>query len=216
MNQPGSFTTLVDIGTNQKAIEEDVEDNQGAIDDDQDVVIENAQVIVEKAFLMEAEQPIIGDDQDIIKENVKAEKEKVGEGPKDVKKGKEKYVNELIEEEKEKKKEKEEKEKDEVKGIAIIDGIYYKATSPDMLLLPFLSVTNNTMTSSPNRYAQYLQKKLAKYRRKNLRTSASNLNKEDDKDQNRPIPDPAEQILNNTDKPLALTELKKSLKSFYK
>ena len=54
-----------------------------------------------------------------------AEKEKVGEEPKDVKKEKEKDMNELIEEEKKNKKEKEEKEKDEEKGFAIIDGIYY-------------------------------------------------------------------------------------------
>ena len=59
-----------------------------------------------------------------------------------------------------------------------------------MLLLPFLSVTNDTMTSSPGKYAQYLQRKLAEYRRKNLPTSALNLNKEDGKDPNRPIPDP--------------------------
>ena len=111
---------------------------------------------------MEAEQLIVGDDQDIIKENVEAEKEKVGEEPKDVEEEKEKNVNELIEEGK--KKEKEKKEKDKMKGITIIDGIYYEATSPDMLLLPFLSVTNDTMTSLPSRYAQYLQRKLAEYR----------------------------------------------------
>ena len=69
------------------------------------------------------------------------------------KKEKEKDMNELIEEEKKNKKEKEEKEKDEEKGFAIIDRIYYQATSPDMLLLPFLSVTNDTMTSLSSRYA---------------------------------------------------------------
>jgi len=44
-----------EVVENQQAIKEDFKDNQEAIDDDQDVVIKNAQVIVEKVFLMEAE-----------------------------------------------------------------------------------------------------------------------------------------------------------------
>ena len=113
-----------------------------------------------------------------------------------------------------KRKKKKEKEKDEVKGIAIIDGIYYEATSPDMLLLPFLSVTNDTMTTLPSRYAQYIEQKLLP--RKNLLISALNLDKGDGKDPNHPIPDPREQILSNADKLNVLAKLRKSLKTFYK
>ena len=47
-------------------------------------------IIVERAFLMEAEQPTINDDQNIIREDVEAEKEKMDEGPKDNEKEKEK------------------------------------------------------------------------------------------------------------------------------
>ena len=57
-------------------------------------------------------------------------------------------MNESTKDEKEKKKE---KEKDKVKGIAMIDGIYYKAPSPDMILLPFLSITNDSMTFLPDK-----------------------------------------------------------------
>ena len=102
-------------------------------------------------------------------------------------------MTQLIEEKKEKKKEKEkvekEKEKDKEKGFAIIDGKYYEATSPDMLQLPFLSVTKDTISSLLTRYSQYIQQKLAEHKRKNLRASASNLDEEDDKDKNCPIPD---------------------------
>ena len=66
----------------------------------------------------------------------------------------------------------------------------------------------------PTRYAQYIQQKLLL--RKNLHTSASNLDKGDGKDPNHPIQDPREQILSNTDKLDVLAKLKKSLKSFYK
>ena len=83
----GSFTTLADIGTNQKANQEDVEDNLQASDDNPDVVVEEANVIVKRAFL-EAEQPIVKDDQHIIK----AEKEKVKGNPKDAEKEKGKDV----------------------------------------------------------------------------------------------------------------------------
>ena len=38
----GSYTTIAEVVENQKVIEEDVKDNQEAINDDQDVVIENA------------------------------------------------------------------------------------------------------------------------------------------------------------------------------
>ena len=62
-------------------------------------------------------------------------------------------MNELIKDEKEKKKE---KEKDEVKGIALIDKFYNETTSPDMILLPFLSVTNDSMTLLPNKCANYI------------------------------------------------------------
>ena len=41
-------------------------------------------------------------------------------------------------------------------GFAIVDGLYYKATSPDMLLLPFMSVTQDSMTVIPSIYGQYL------------------------------------------------------------
>ena len=81
-------------------------------------------------------------------------------------------------------------------------------------MLPFLSVTNDTITILPSRYAQYIQQKLLL--RKNLLTSALNLNKEDGKDPNRPFPDPKEQVLNKADKLDVLAKLKKSLKSFYK
>ena len=85
-----------------------------------------------------------------------------------------------------------------------------------MLLLPFLFVTNDIMTTLSSRYAQYLQRKPAEYKRKNLPTSASNLDKEDGKDPNCPIPDLGEQILSNADKLDILAKIKKSLKSFYK
>merc|ERR1712240_154217 len=41
----GSYTTITEVVEGQQAIEEDVKDNQEAVDDDQVVVVENAQVI---------------------------------------------------------------------------------------------------------------------------------------------------------------------------
>merc|ERR1712240_487841 len=54
----GSYTTIAEVVEDQKVNEEDVKNNQKALDEDQDVVIKNAQVIVEKVFLIEAEQLI--------------------------------------------------------------------------------------------------------------------------------------------------------------
>ena len=109
---------------------------------------------------------------------------------------------------------KKEKEKDKVKGITLINRIYYEATSPDMILLLFLSLTNNSMTVLPSKYAQYLQQKLLL--RRDLRTSASNLDGRDGKDPNCPIPDPKEQILNNQDELNVLDKERKLLKIFYR
>ena len=89
---------------------------------------------------------------------------------------------------KERKRKEREKEHDKVKGIVLVNGFYYEAISPDMILLPFLSVTNNSVTLLPDKYTNYLQRKLLL--RKDLRTSASNIDGRDDKDPNRPISDP--------------------------
>merc|ERR1712240_134351 len=45
----GSFTTITELMESHQAIEEDDEDNQEAIDDDQDIVVEETQVMVERA-----------------------------------------------------------------------------------------------------------------------------------------------------------------------
>ena len=47
--------------------------------------------------------------------------------------------------------------KNEVTGFAIVNGLYYKATSPDMLMLSFMSVTQDSMSVIPTLQAKYLQ-----------------------------------------------------------
>ena len=63
--------------------------------------------------------------------------------------------------------------------------------------------------------AHYIQQKLAEYNKKYPLPSATSLDKKDGKDENRPSPDPGEQIVSNADELVTLTTLKKSLKSFY-
>ena len=91
------------------------------------------------------------------------------------------------------------------KGLKVINGRIYKATSPDILLLPFLSVGDNTTYTLPTRMAHHIQQKLAEYNRKYLLPSATSLDKKDGEDENRPIPDPSEQILSNVDELVTLT-----------
>ena len=61
-------------------------------------------------------------------------------------------------------------------GFAIVNRLYYKATSPDMLLLPFMSVTQDSMTVIPTLHSQYLRNYLKKKR--DMATSASNTDEE--------------------------------------
>ena len=99
-------------------------------------------------------------------------------------------------------------------GFTMVDGLYYKATSPDALLLPFMSVTQDSMTVIPCKYAQYLQRYLKKKR--DMCTSASNTNERDGTDPSHPIPDPNEQVSDNHEELKVLERLQKSLKTFYK
>ena len=64
------------------------------------------------------------------------------------------------------------------KGSTEIKGRVYEATSPDVLLLPFLSVGNDTSYTLPTRMAQYISLKLAEYNKKYPLLSATSLDKE--------------------------------------
>ena len=58
-----------------------------------------------------------------------------------------------------------------------------------MLLLPFLSVGDDTTYTQPTRMAHYIQQKLAEYNKKYLLPSATSLGKKDGEDEKHPIPD---------------------------
>ena len=94
------------------------------------------------------------------------------------------------------------------------DGLYYKATCPNMLLLPFISVTQDSMTVIPTLYGQYLQNYLKKKR--DIATSTSNIDERDGTDPSCPLPDPYKVISDNHEEQKVLEKLQKVLNTFYK
>ena len=107
-----------------------------------------------------------------------------------------------------------EEEEDEVTGFAIVDGLYYEATSPNMLLLPFMSVTQDFMTVIPTLHGQYLQNYLNKKR--DMAIYASNTDERDRTDPSCPISYPNKQALDNQEELKVLEMLQKLMKTFYK
>ena len=84
-----------------------------------------------------------------------------------------------------------------------------------MLLLPFLSIDDDTPFTLPTQLAQYIKLKLAKYNKNNLSPSGPSLDKKNDNGENHLVQDPHEQILYNVDELVKFTNLKKSLKVLY-
>ena len=97
-------------------------------------------------------QSTVKDDQHIIE----TEKEKVKGNPIDAKKEKGNNVNKLTDNGNENENENEEEEDEVTRFAAIVNELYYKATSTNILLLPFMSVTQDCMSVIPTLQAKYL------------------------------------------------------------
>ena len=106
-----------------------------------------------------------------------------------------------------------EEEKNEVTGFAIVNGLYFKATSPDMLLLSFMSVTQDCMSVIPTLQAKYLRNLKIK---RDEATPTPNTNERDGTDPSCPLPDPYKVISDNHKEQKVLEKLEKVLNTFYK